>query len=47
MTSDEFDILWKSLSEEQKQRVRDKATWEHMSLWAVLNEWPDIGRGEE
>jgi hypothetical protein len=42
MTSDEFDYLWKSLTEEQKQRVRDKAKWEHMSLWSVLNDWPNV-----
>ena len=47
MTSDEFDALWKSLTEEQKQRVRDKATWEHMGLWAVCNEWTNIWEGEE
>lgn len=42
MTSDEFDDLWRSLTEDQKQAVRDKATWEHMSLWAVCIEWPGI-----
>ena len=46
MTSDEFDTLWRSLSDEEKQRVRDKAKWEHMGLWAVLNDWPDIWKGE-
>ncbi len=45
MTSDEFDVLWKSLTDEQKQQVRDKARGEHMTLWAVLNDWPDIWRG--
>lgn len=42
MTSEEFDKLWKSLNEPQKQRVKDKAKWEHMSLWAICNEWPGI-----
>jgi len=42
MTSKEFDVLWQSLSEEQKQKVKDKAQWEQMSIWAVLNDWPEI-----
>jgi hypothetical protein len=42
--SEEFDKLWKSLTDEEKQRVKDKATWEHMTLWAVLIDWPDIWR---
>jgi len=45
MTSNEFDVLWETLNEEQKQRVRDKAKWEHMSLWAVLNNWPNLVQG--
>ncbi len=46
MTSEEFDELWKSLTEEQKERVRAKARREHMGLWAVLNDWPDIWKEE-
>ncbi len=42
MTSKEFDKLWKVLTEEQKERVRAKARWEYMGLWAVLNDWPDV-----
>jgi len=47
MTSKEFNDLWKSLNEEQKERVRAKARWEHMGLWAVLNEWKDIWKDEQ
>ncbi len=47
MTSDEFDALWHALTKTQKQRVRDKANWEHMTLWAVLIEWPDIWKGDD
>ena len=47
MTSDEFDNLWKSLTDKQKQRVRDKARWEHMTLWAICNEWPGIWEKQE
>ena len=46
MTEQEFDDLWHSLTEKQKQRVRDKAKWEHIGVWAVLKEWPDIWRDE-
>lgn len=42
MTHEEFKELWASLTDEQKQRVRDKSRWEFMSLWAVLNQWPDL-----
>jgi len=24
------------------QRVQDKAQWEHMTPWGVLNEWPSL-----
>ncbi len=38
----EFKQWWNALSEEQKDRVRAKAQWEHMSLSAVRLEWPGI-----
>lgn len=31
-----------SLTPESQQRVRDKARREHMSLTAVMAEWPDL-----
>ena len=39
MTYAVFKERWTKLTESQKQRVRDKSNWEHMSLWAVMNEW--------
>ena len=47
MTYKEFDELWKSFDEDQKDSVRIKAKWEHMTLWAVCNEWPEIWNREE
>lgn len=35
----DWDDYWKSLTEEQKQTLRDKSAWEHMSLMAVAREW--------
>ncbi len=40
------DDLFLSLTLESQQRVRDKARWEHMSLTAVMVEWPDLMREE-
>ena len=31
-----------SLPEEAKQRIREKAQWEHMTLSAVMEEWPEL-----
>jgi len=42
MTSKEFDKIWKLMTEEQKEKARVKAKWEHMTLWAVLIDWPQI-----
>ncbi len=39
MAYGEFKVRWANLSEPQRERVRAKANWEHMTLWAVLNEW--------
>jgi hypothetical protein len=46
MTSEEFDVLWKSLDEDQRDSVRIKAKWEHMGLWAVCDNWPGIWNHE-
>ena len=46
MTYKEFDELWKSFDEDQKDSVRIKAKWEHMTLWAICNEWPGIWNHE-
>lgn len=35
-----FSKVWSSLNDEQRDRVRAKASWEHMSLSAVIREWP-------
>ena len=42
MTYEEYRALWVSLTEAQKERVRNKCRWEHMTLWAVCEEWPGI-----
>lgn len=39
MTNIEFKKRWNSFSESKRDRVRAKANWEHMSLWAVMNCW--------
>ena len=43
----EFRLLWDSLSEQQKESVRLKANWEHMTVWAICNEWPNIWKDEQ
>jgi len=40
--NDEFTNVWRKLTENQRARVRAKAQWEHMSLSAVLREWPAL-----
>lgn len=39
MTYDEYKNLWEKLSEKQRKWVKSKARWEHISPWAVLNDW--------
>ncbi len=41
MTNAEWKRKWASFTKNQKARIRAKAQWEHMSLSAVLREWPD------
>jgi len=42
MSYAEFRLLWDSLNEDQRQSVKDKAAWEHITLWKVCNEYPGI-----
>jgi len=30
------------MTDDERQAVKDKASWEHMSLWAVCNDWPSL-----
>ncbi len=39
MTYAEFRDLWEAMTPLQRNRVKEKAAWEHMTLWAVLREW--------
>jgi hypothetical protein len=39
MTFEQFKVRWAGFTEAQREVVRAKAAWEHMTLWAVLNEW--------
>jgi hypothetical protein len=39
VTYERFKERWSEFTEGQRDRVRAKAQWEHMSLWAVMNEW--------
>lgn len=34
-----WQVYWGSLSEAQKQGLREKAAWEHMTLSAVARDW--------
>lgn len=36
---EDWNAYWDSLSETERQSLRDKARWEHMSLSAVASEW--------
>ena len=47
LTYDEYRELWASFSERHRERVRAKAQWEAMSLWAVLNEWPSLRENDD
>jgi hypothetical protein len=38
----EFRAIWKGMTDEERERVKDKSRWEHMIPWAVLMEWPDL-----
>lgn len=42
LTHAEVKRLWKKMTPQHRRRVQAKASWEAMSLWAVLNEWPSL-----
>lgn len=44
--NDWFDEVWRGMTVEQQQRIRDKATWEHTSLPMTLMEWPTLAPEE-
>lgn len=46
MTYSEFMMLWGSLTDDQKESVCLKAKWEHITLWAVCDNYPDIWNDE-
>jgi hypothetical protein len=37
---DWFRLIWDSLTDEERAPIQHKAQWEHMSLRAVLIDWP-------
>lgn len=40
---DDWDSYWKTLTEGQRQSLRDKARWEQMTLSAVAMSWGALG----
>lgn len=42
LSHEQFKRIWKGMTEQQQQKAKDKAAWEQMSLWAVLQEWPAL-----
>lgn len=42
LTYEQYRELRALATPEQWERVQDKARWEHMTPWAVLNEWPSL-----
>lgn len=42
LTWQQFRSIWSEMSEDERECVRAKARWEHMTLWAVLMDWPDL-----
>ena len=41
-STDWWTQLWAALSHEERERLRDKAKWEHVSLMAVLIDWHSL-----
>jgi hypothetical protein len=39
---DWFQIVWDGMTQGEQDRVKTKAQWEHMSLRAVLQDWPTL-----
>lgn len=42
MNSQEFQKVIDTLTEEQKERIKAKCNWEHMSWLGVYTNWPDM-----
>lgn len=40
--TDKWQALLRSLTDEQTQRIKDKARWEGCSWLGVLIDWPDL-----
>jgi hypothetical protein len=38
----DYLVAWEALTPEQQQRVREKARWEHASLFCVYHEWHSL-----
>lgn len=48
MTTDEKEYPdFNDLPEDVQQRIRDKAAWEHMTLSAIIREWPSLWEDEQ
>lgn len=41
----EWNGFWDSLTDTQRQRIRDKAKWEACTVSQVLYNWPSILQG--
>jgi hypothetical protein len=39
---DWFQVTWNGMTQGEQGRVKAKAQWEHMSLRAVLQDWPTL-----
>lgn len=39
MTHAEYKVAYAKLSPAQHEWLKAKADWEHMTLWAVMNDW--------
>lgn len=42
ITYEQFLAMWAAMTEEERQPVKDKANWEHMTLWKVLNDYAQL-----
>jgi len=40
LSADEFKAMWVRMTQEQQNRVQDRAS--HECMWAVLNNWADL-----
>lgn len=39
LSHEQFKNMWDGMTEEGRELVRAKARWEHITLWAVLNDY--------